>query len=325
LNRGIAEAECEYVALLNSDDAYLPSRVERCLGFMKQHPEIDLLFTRLRLIDSDSRVMAASEPRAKWFENAWALGREDLVEWLGAANFAGTTSNFFARREWLLAHPFRDYRYAHDYYALILCALSGRLGLLREELLSYRVHATNTITTRPELLIKEMLRLNLDLLRETAPRLRADVRFREAFMRYERAAWNNVSSFHAGLFQCLLAAIAEKTDATRLLEAMDAVTFPEMRRYPNQSPLPGQGKYEEMKEERALWKQHARLLAAVSASRWVAFGGLFCRLVKDEGKTVAEKHRALAERLRRSRWLALGCRLGAPSARAVIELCKAPN
>ena len=105
----------------------------------------------------------------------------DLSEWLGLANFAGTTSNFVVRADYLRAHPFAPYRFAHDYDALIRAALDNKLAVLDIELLDYRVHPSNTISTEPERLIREMLRVHVDLARSLAPRLAAEPALRAAF------------------------------------------------------------------------------------------------------------------------------------------------
>ena len=335
LNRGIAETEgFEYVTILNSDDCYHSGRIEKCLGFLKGHPERDMVFTGLQLIDAGSRKLDASEPRAKWFDAVWSLAKDDLplAEWLGIANFAATTSNLFARRAYLLAHPFAPYRYTHDYHSLITCALFDRLELIPEELLYYRVHPENTISTRPELLIREMLRMNLDLLRELAPRLSADPRLRQAFAQYERAAWNNVSAFPAGVFHCLLAGAVAAVEPARLDSLLEGVgAFPEAERFPNRSEVleivtfVGQSR---ARVERSVWMRHVKLLAAIARSGWISLGSLLGparRLARDEGKTAEEKHRALVARLRGSGWMRLGCRLGIKSARAVIDLCETPK
>ena len=118
-----AERGCELVAILNSDDRFHPERLSRGIAFLGEHPALALVCTRLRLIDADGTPLPADHPRARWLTAAWdagtaepdaATGGPDLPGWLGRANFAATTSNFLARTDWLRAHPFGDYRYAHD-------------------------------------------------------------------------------------------------------------------------------------------------------------------------------------------------------------------
>ena len=74
INRLIALADdCDYIAILNSDDCYHPERIERCLEFLESYPTVDLVCTRLRLIDEAGEPLSADAPRAKWFSAAWSF------------------------------------------------------------------------------------------------------------------------------------------------------------------------------------------------------------------------------------------------------------
>ena len=340
--------DCDYVAVLNSDDCYHPDRIARCLEVLEAHPTVDLVCTRLRLIDETGVPLPADAPRARWFAAAWSFGAStddtsplDLAEWLGLANFPGTTSNFFARTSYLRAHPFEDYRFAHDYYALVLAALENKLAVLDEELLDYRIHSSNTISTEPEHLIREMLRVNLDLACALGPRLPAEPELRAAFARYQRAAWNNVSAFRADLFNLVLVealVLLPPPLGHALLDAIDDERFPEIRQFPNRAivnahdpakptmgPVGGLAdKFYTLKAQLSAarnsarpWAEYRQLQAALLESRWFALGGvlgLVQRITKAGGKTGPEKLAILRERVLRSPWLRLGNRLGVPSA-----------
>src|SRR5215472_14665890 len=57
LNRGIKEATgCEYIAILNSDDVFARDRISKCTAFLDQTPAIDVVATRLKLINSTGSV-----------------------------------------------------------------------------------------------------------------------------------------------------------------------------------------------------------------------------------------------------------------------------
>lgn len=356
LNRLITMAgDCEYIAILNSDDSYHPQRLERCLETMESLPGIDLLCTRLRLIDEAGGPLPADAPRARWFSAAWSFGGNeedppDLVEWLGRANFAGTTSNFFARTSFLRAHPFADYRFAHDYHTLLVAALENKFAVLDEELLDYRVHPANTISTEPERLIREMLRVHVALARTLAPRLSAEPELRAAWARYQRAAWGNVSAFRADLFQVVLGeALAALPDPAvdALLDGLDPERFPEVRQFPNRAvvnahdpdrPVSGRmegglaDKFYELKAQLSAtrngaraWAEYRQLQAALLGSRWFALGGVLGQVravTRAGGKTGPEKLAILRERVTRSPWLQLGRRLGIGSAARVLELSR---
>ena len=358
INRLIALADdCDYLAILNSDDCYHPERLERCAEVLESHPEVDLVCTRLRLIDEAGALLPADAPRARWFSAAWSFRAAadeasplDLVEWLGLANFPGTTSNFFARASYLRARPFADYRYAHDYDALIRAAFDNKLAVLDAELLEYRIHPTNTISTEPERLIREMLRVNVDLVRELGPRLSGEPELRAAFMRYQRAAWNNVSAFRADLFNLMLIEAftglpSPASDA--LLDGIDDGRFPEVKQFPNRAIVnahdpartaigPSGGladKFYALKAQLSAarasarpWAEYRQLQAALLGSRWFALGrllGLVRPITKAGGKTGAEKLTILRGRISRSPWLGLGRMLGIPSAARLVELSRA--
>ena len=79
LNSGLAVAKGDYVARLDSDDLWHPSKLENQVNFARSHPDVAFIYTFARYIDADSRVLhdgpAQSFPR-------WALCRgicESLV------------------------------------------------------------------------------------------------------------------------------------------------------------------------------------------------------------------------------------------------------
>ena len=358
LNRLVTLADdCDYFAILNSDDCYHPKRLERCLEHLEAHPAIDLLCTGLRLVDEKGQPLPPLAPRAKWFSAAWSfrVGTDgsplDLAEWLGLANFPGTTSNFVARASYLRAHPFKPYRFAHDYYALVEAVLDNKLAVLDDKLLDYRVHGANTISTEPERLIREVLRVNVDLARALAPRLAAEPTLRAAFARYQRAAWGNVSAFRADLFNLLQTealALLPAPAVEALLAQLDAACFPEVTQYPNRAvvnahdpatpalgPTSGladkfyalKAQLSTVKQDLRPWTEYRQLQAALLASRWFALGRLFGggqAIVHAGGKTAPEKLAHLRQRVTRSRWLRFGGKLGVPSARKLLALSHAP-
>jgi glycosyltransferase involved in cell wall biosynthesis len=239
LNRGIEKAvACDYVAILNSDDVFAPERISKCVAFLDEAPSIDVVATRMKLIDSTGSEIAFSDRRAKWFATAWSVraSQLDLVEQLGVANFISSTSNITGRRAYFLDHPFRHYRYAHDYFFVLDCALHDRLAVLDDELFSYRLHSKNTITVGPEKLVRELLEMNVDLLAALSPELAVSPNLRRALAAYHRAAWGNVSSFRADVFMSLIAYALGECSRDQMQAHVDAVMkFPEAREFPNKA------------------------------------------------------------------------------------------
>ncbi len=339
LNRLVemAAADCEIISILNSDDYYAPERFEKCLLEFSSSPAVQVVSTELQVVGEENEVLPAEEPRARWFRAIWSMNQladKDYAEWLGMGNFPATTSNILARREFFQAHPFRPYRFNHDYYFLAQAVLRGGFHLVAQELLYYRVHGSNTMNTAPAPLLKEMLRMHLDLYEDLGRELAEDSALRERFYRYMRSAWNNVSSLHAGMLQVLFAQkLADGRDSETLLADLDEEGFPELRVYPNkalvnthdgESPLVLQEglaeKYEEARQERARFREEMQAWRAMHALRqqllesgWARLGmglGLSRGVRQNEGKTAEEKLEKLEDAVERSGWLKLGGALG---------------
>ena len=151
VNRGLELSRGSYIAILNSDDIFLPKRLALLLSLLREKPEAMLAFSRVSLIDAEGNPFAAGEPETLWLKEAEADYHKsgDLLLSLLRDNFLCTSSNFFFRR-CLLAEIgyFRDLRYVND-LDFLLRALCRHPGVFyQEELLAYRQHGTNTLKER---------------------------------------------------------------------------------------------------------------------------------------------------------------------------------
>ncbi len=144
INTGIHLASEEYVAILNSDDAYLPHRLQECVAFLADRPEVGAVASGLQFMDDASRAI-----KNPWYEEALAFRREagDLALALANGNFVMTTSNLVIRRSvFQEIGYFCALRYAHDLDFFLRLLLAGKsFEILDAPLLRYRLHATNTI------------------------------------------------------------------------------------------------------------------------------------------------------------------------------------
>ena len=347
LNRLVemAATDCEWIAILNSDDRFLPDRLAHCLQATAQQPGKSVFTTGLRVIDDKGSVMPESAPRARWFHGAWSIGQVEgitLPEWLGQANFVATTSNILARSSYLRRYPFRPYRFNHDYFFLASAAFEDQLAVLPEVLLEYRTHGSNTISTRPEPLIREMIRMHLDLYRVHAAALQRDAEVRKRFYGFVRGSWDSISSFHAGLGQVALAQLAAGASEEALEGLVHSLAGPEFDEFPNRllaGSFDGTGtlttgavlgrKVDELKislakakKDREALDQLSRRRQKLLQSRWIRLGllmGIVHQLLGNQGKDPTERAERLREACRNHWWLKLGAKAGSKSAR---ELCQ---
>ena len=153
INRGVAEARGRWVAVLNSDDRYAPTRLER----LHQAADAGARFvvTDARLIDDAGREIADPE---HWWNRAMAdfharVSEYGPVEGLMYGNFTVSTSNFFFERS--LAEeigPLRPLRRVLDWDWALRAALhapSAFRYLGGERLFDYRLHGRNAILAGP--------------------------------------------------------------------------------------------------------------------------------------------------------------------------------
>ena len=331
----LAAQDCEWISILNSDDRYLPRRFERCFETAAAHPNKAVITTQLEVIDDQGLRMSESEPRARWFYGVQSLGTtSDLspAEWMGRGNFVATTSNVFVRASYLTANPFRPYRFNHDYFFLAGAAWRDQIVYCPEVLMQYRVHGSNTISTRPEPLIREMLRMHLDLYRHYAHELAADPAKRARFYEYSQALWENMSSGHAGMLQVMLAHLAAKADEAELEALAASLNGPEFDTAPNRTlagaydgrePLSAavlsrkldqlRDAQAQLRDERTALADLSKLRQRLGQSRWVALGhllGLTDVLRRNDGRDPADKLAQLRARCDRSAWLRLGAKVG---------------
>lgn len=80
LNVGIGQARAELVAVLNSDDAWEPSKLERQLAVLELHPELGAVFTSARLVDEFGSALdpAATPP----WHDVFRQPNRRQAEWL---------------------------------------------------------------------------------------------------------------------------------------------------------------------------------------------------------------------------------------------------
>ena len=144
LNEGLNLARGNYLAILNSDDAFHPERLTRMVTALGS--DARLAFSGVDFIDSDGRP-APDHERALDYASACArCAGQPPAGWLLTSNLAITTSNFvFPRALFERIGGFSDLRYTHDWEWALRASADTPPLWLPEALVRYRVHPSNTL------------------------------------------------------------------------------------------------------------------------------------------------------------------------------------
>ncbi|HVP88667.1 MAG TPA: glycoside hydrolase family 99-like domain-containing protein [Casimicrobiaceae bacterium] len=149
INHGIALARGDVIAIINSDDRYAPTRLERLLAEMDRRGA-GFAFSRTLYIDDDGRPVADTDPYVSHIRRAIAAAAEapDLLFTLVYSNIAVSTGNFVFRRQLVeKIGGFCAMRVCHDWDFLLAASYETPLVFIDEPLYEYRLHESNTVAS----------------------------------------------------------------------------------------------------------------------------------------------------------------------------------
>lgn len=163
INQGLQMASSPFLAILNSDDLYAPTRLATLLPVIERDSFIGLCGSYIEAIDIEERVLGVKhgyhdlEPWLLPHPELSFRSGTDLRAALLTENYWSTTSNFVFSREWYeKVGPFRPLRYVHDWDFALRVNREAGLYLHQEPLMQYRLHGSNTIRENQAAMIFEI-------------------------------------------------------------------------------------------------------------------------------------------------------------------------
>lgn len=191
LNEGLRLAKAPVVAVLNSDDAYLPERLTCMLSVLDSDPACAAVFSRFELMDARSQPIetppghVGEPPLLDAYAGILSEFERRTLQ-LCAGNFLHTTSNLVCRTEVVRAlGGFRDYRYVHDHDFFLRLSVAHAWRILPEPLLRYRHHGHNTLSESATRSVAETMSMLVEFLQAGGlPSLHGDGDGTHAALRY---------------------------------------------------------------------------------------------------------------------------------------------
>jgi glycosyltransferase involved in cell wall biosynthesis len=135
LNRGIDLAQGAWIARMDGDDISLPDRFSKQMDYLRLHPEVDLLATRVKLIDQDGYDAGV------WRDDKEVIDEKQILGHLPLNNCIAHPS-VMVRAELMRSFRYRaEQLHSEDYDLWMRLAASGKILVkLDEELVLHRIH-----------------------------------------------------------------------------------------------------------------------------------------------------------------------------------------
>lgn len=161
-----------YIALLDSDDRWLPERLSEVARAADKHPDVGMLFHPMWVIDSNGQRTGDVRPRRVTFSTGDVRAK---VRRSGMHLVTSFTSGIVIRRDVfrsVLPMPTRRFRSAADAYLTLAASLTAPIHAIPERLGEYRIHQDSNYIRR--ILSPEGLQRQLDIQRAISTHLGLD-------------------------------------------------------------------------------------------------------------------------------------------------------
>jgi glycosyltransferase involved in cell wall biosynthesis len=141
-NQALSIAQGKYIACLDSDDLFMPDKLERQAEFLERHPEIDICGTFIMEIDSNGANIVQATPHAEWFNITVDLNDPSTWLWQNRVCHSGAVVRKDLHDR--LGEFDNGLVYTPDWQFWLRALVAGaRFTVIQESLVAYRNHGNN--------------------------------------------------------------------------------------------------------------------------------------------------------------------------------------
>lgn len=184
LNRAFAKMGGEIIGFINGDDTLAPGTAERVLAYFEDHPELDLIYGRVKWMDSHGAITGHHAGRIQSLDDVLNIYRV----WWGQRQWV-QPEVFFRRSLWDKTSGFQPkWNLAFDYDFWVRCFRAGaRVAHVPAVRARFRIHSAQK-SNASELAadeIREIVREHLDDGVEISPLARQRLRAQLSYDLYQ--------------------------------------------------------------------------------------------------------------------------------------------
>ena len=159
-NQALAMARGKYIAILNSDDAFVPEKLERQVRVLQDLPDLGAVFTGVEVIDDDGQPFSQE---GHFYAEIFKQPNRSRTEWLRQFFYAGNcvcAPSVLMRRDRVLEIGYLDRRFRQlvDMDLWIRLCLRYPIYILPDALTRFRVRAGDANASGPtsEVLVRDL-------------------------------------------------------------------------------------------------------------------------------------------------------------------------
>ena len=171
INHCLELAKGDTIAILNSDDAFEPTRLEEASALLDLEPSLSAVFSNISCIDESSQMIRSINVFQAAHEvlpiDATLPETTQMVLRLLSGNFLHSTSNLVCRKVvFNVLQGFQSYRYVQDQAFFLRLAAQFNIKVIDQPLLRYRYHDQNTLRQNPSMSVLENTLMLTDFMRD---------------------------------------------------------------------------------------------------------------------------------------------------------------